>query len=275
MNKFFSKFNRQKKPKQKRSLGQVFLKDKWPCERMAENLEQEGITHVLEIGPGAAVLTRELLKKGFQVTCVEKDERYVGYLKDELTEFIHEKNRSLQIIHADILHFDLTDWLTRMPDTVAICGNIPYNISTPILAKVLPLISRIHIVTFLVQLEFGQRLCALPSTKNYGSLTVFTQLRSRVNLDFKVSKQCFSPIPKVDSAVVSLKRPVYQYQSDLLKNVESLTKLAFTMRRKKLSNALGELLHAKNQDESPVSLELRPDAISPDQFLDLARFVFE
>ena len=101
---------------------------------MAENLEQEGITHVLEIGPGAAVLTRELLKKGFQVIVFEKDERYVGYLKDELTEFIHEK-QIFTIIHADILQFDLTDWLTRMPDTVAICGNIPYNISTPILAE--------------------------------------------------------------------------------------------------------------------------------------------
>lgn len=274
MNRNQPKTDRRSYPRKNKALGQVFLKDDWPCVRMASGLKNQGITHVLEIGPGGGALTKHLLKAGLHVTCVEKDTRFAEILEEKKEE-LTDVGGSLLILNEDILKFDLQGWLIDKPFSVAVCGNIPYNISSPILIKVLPLLSRLVTVCFLVQLEFGQRVCAEPGSKNYGSLSVFSQLRALTNLDFVVSKRCFTPIPKVDSAVISMKKPIIKFSEQLLQKTETVTRQAFTMRRKKLSNAMAKFLNSKDLNLAPINLDQRPDVTTPKQFVEMTKFIFD
>lgn len=271
----FQKGERRSQPRQNKALGQVFLKEDWPCTRMLDILKNHGVTHVLEIGPGAGALTKHLLKGGLHVSCVEKDTRFADLLNEKRDELIDGHAGTMEIINEDILKFDLASWIEGKPTSVAVCGNIPYNISSPILNRVLPLISKLKIASFLVQLEFGQRVCASSGNKNYGSLSVFSQLRSKTNLDFVVSKRCFRPVPKVDSAVISLKNPVVAYSEELLQKAETVTRQTFTMRRKKLSNAIAKFINGKDLANCPVSLDQRPDVTTPEQFIALTKFIYD
>lgn len=256
--------------RQKRSLSQVFLQESWPCQKIAQQICDLGIQRVLEIGPGNGILTKELLKKGLHVTAVEKDKRFADRLIN-----IFSDNAHIQIHHDDILKFDLSAWLEASKEKTAICGNIPYSISSPILQWLLPYMNRIIGAFLLVQLEFAQRLASQPNHKSYGSLSVFTQLRALVKLEFKVSKSCFYPIPKVDSAVVSLLPHLNKHSDDILQNVEKLTRQAFTQRRKKLSNSLSPFLKDDtDKKDLPVDLNRRCDSLSPEEFIMVAKALF-
>ncbi len=260
-------------PYQKSHLSQVFLKTTIPCEQLASLLKKEAVESVLEIGPGKGILTKVLLDQGFKVTCVEKDLRFVEYLKKHFDKFILE-NR-LTLVNEDILKFDFEKWRKDSKGRLSVCGNIPYNISSPLLEVLLPELPFLEISALLVQLEFAERLVSPAGLKSYGSLSVFAQLRANLKLEFKVDKHCFSPVPKVDSAIVSLQARS-EYASDpILKNVEKLTKLAFSQRRKKLSNAISDLLEGGDVSSLTIDLSRRPDTLRPEEYLQLARSLKE
>lgn len=264
-------------PSLNKALGQVFLRQEWPCVKLTELLMREGVSAVIEIGPGAGVLTKHLVSAGLHVTAVEKDTRFFNHLEEKKAVFGADTSGSLEVINEDILNFDLESWVTETSEKrgkVAVCGNIPYNISTPIVARVLSLLSSLEGAFFLVQLEFGQRVCSSKGSKNYGSLSVFSQLRSRAQLEFVVPRGCFYPVPKVDSAVISLKTPKKIYPEEILLKTETLTRQIFTQRRKKLSNACKQFLEGKDLERCPVDLSKRPDATSPSEFVDLAKFIY-
>lgn len=254
--------------KQKKSMSQIFLNVDWPCKKIAAQLSSVGIDDVLEIGPGNGILTRELLAAGMQVTSVEKDPRFVAHLGESLKTY-----PKFEIIEHDILHFDLADWLkTHSAARTAVCGNIPYHISTPVVMWLLPHLDQMQTSMLMFQLEFAKRLTAAPNSKDYGSLSVFAQLRARVDMDFKVERTCFTPAPKVDSAVVSmLRRPAHE-PAAVLRNVEIVTRQAFSQRRKRLSNSLGPLLKDFAGD-LPIDLGRRCETLSPEEFVLLAKLL--
>ena len=220
-------------------------------------------------------MTKHLLEGGLNVTCIEKDTRFAELLQERKEELTTSHGGSLEIINEDILKFDLESWIENAPEASAVCGNIPYNISSPILNKVLPQIEKIKIASFMVQLEFGQRVCSSSGNKNYGSLSVFSQLRAKTNLDFVVPKGCFSPVPKIDSAVISFTRPTRKYSEELLLKAETVTRQSFTMRRKKLGNAMAKFLNGKDLEGVPVNLDQRPDVTTPEEYIAMTKFIFD
>ena len=260
---------------QRKSLGQVFLKEDWPCAKMVELLKSEGITHVLEIGPGPGILTKFLLKAGLHVTAVEKDTRFSDLLQFKRAEMLAGTTGTIEIINADILKFDLVEWSSSTKGTLAICGNIPYNISTPILRMALPLLSRIKFVAFLVQLEFAARVAASANTEDYGSLSVFTQLRAVPKLEFMVKKTCFSPVPKVDSAVLTLKPHLNMEPEEVLEKTEMVTRQAFTQRRKMMSNSISIFLKpGVDTSNFGFPLTVRCETLTPAMWVHLAKTLF-
>ncbi len=265
----------QNRLRQKKSLSQVFLKTEWPVRKVVERLKEWHITRVLEIGPGGGILTRALLENPWKVTAVEKDERFVEKLTDAYQQRRSEYPGTLELVHQDILDFDLQAWLEKSSEPTAVVGNIPYAVSSPIVLWVLPHIQALKGVEFLVQLEFASRLAGAVGTKDYGSLSVYTQLRAQVNLECKVERTCFTPIPKVDSALVILKARNPLLPEELLQKVETVTRASFTQRRKKLRNAIKQFLSEEKLANCPLDLNRRPDSIRPDEFVELTRFIYK
>ena len=261
-------------PFQKKSLSQVFLKDPWPCIKIAEMLKEKNITHVLEIGPGGGALTKELLKHDINVFAVEKDTRFKELLECELQNSEKEFGASFQVTNESILDFDIESFLSNNPEYNCVCGNIPYSISTDIVSYLLPHLSKIEFSLLLVQLEFAERLASPTGRKSYGSLSVYTQLRSNVALEFIVGKEFFTPVPKVDSALVSLRSKEKLESPELLKKVEKISKAAFSQRRKKLSNSLKAILSQLDEPEIPIDLAKRCDTLSPEDFVALTKAIY-
>jgi len=253
--------------KQKKSLGQVFLTSSAPLFPMLDQLRDWAVHSILEIGPGDGILTNELLKFDGSLTCVEKDHRFALMLKIKEREnfFVEEE---------DILKFSFENWLARTKKNRAIVGNIPYNISTPILIKTLEFLPELSGIILMTQKEFGERLAAESDTSEYGSISVFTQLRSHVEVIADVPRAHFKPIPKVDSCLVSFTHRSHNFTEKQLDNAEKLTRHVFNQRRKKLSNSLRPFLGDRLLDECPIDMNLRPEVLVPEDFVKLAEFVF-
>ena len=255
---------------QKKSLSQIFLKVEWPVERMVSLLSERGIKRVIEIGPGAGILTRALLGAGIAVIAVEKDPRFAQQLlgRKELWESLNPGK--LEVLNEDILKCNLGALIDASPSPTALIGNIPYHISSPIIQLGIEHLSRLAVVLVMTQLEFARRVAAAPGTKDYGSLSVFAQLRSMVTLEYTVDRTCFEPIPKVDSAVMMLCRRSSELDDDILAQCEILTRTAFSQRRKKLSNSLARIFEGVELADCPVDLSRRADALSPEEYFSLA-----
>jgi 16S rRNA (adenine1518-N6/adenine1519-N6)-dimethyltransferase len=230
----------------------------------------QGIRNVLEIGPGGGALTKELLSKGFAVTAVEKDSRFAELLV-ESCKGSFAPGASLMVVNDDVLKFDLSKWLTETNGVRAVCGNIPYNISSSIMQWVIPVMPNLECAIFMVQKEFARRLVAVPSTKDYGSLSVYAQLRAKLRILFDVPREIFKPVPKVDSAVFIMSRPDADYSDRDLADSEKVTRFVFTQRRKMLRNSLGKLTDLSSESELPIDLNRRPDSLTPVEFVELAR----
>jgi len=255
---------------QRKALGQVFLATDWPARRVVEKVQAWKVTRVLEIGPGAGVLTGLLLEAGLKVTAVEKDERFARRLRPALG---NADQSALTIVEEDILRFDLATWISESKERTAVVGNIPYNISSPILLWLLPHIGNLTGAQFMVQLEFGARLAATVDTKDYGSLSVFAQIRSTIEMDCKVERTCFTPVPKVDSALISIRPRKDVPPMEVLKRTESITRAAFTQRRKKLRNGVRPFLKGKNEEDCPIDLNRRAETLTPEEFTTLAGYL--
>jgi 16S rRNA (adenine1518-N6/adenine1519-N6)-dimethyltransferase len=177
-----------------RKLGQHFLARHSVLERIAEAACPEGTEIVVEIGPGRGALTTHLLTRATRVIAIEIDPVLNHYLRAEFRD-----ESRLTLIETDVLKADLSQW-----GRVAVAGNLPYYITSPILEKTLALGSDLVQAVFLVQKEVAERLIAKPGTRTYGFLSVQTQLLSTPELLFIVPADAFRPRPKVDSAVVRL-----------------------------------------------------------------------
>ena len=227
----------------KRSLGQHFLKNNGIARRIVAALDPKPGDTIIEIGPGRGILTCHLIKSRTEVFGVEIDSDLVRYLKQK---FPHP---NLHIIRNNFLKVDLADY-----KKVKIIGNIPYQISTPIITKLIREKKwwRVAVLTF--QNEFAKRLLARPKTKAYGALSVFFQFHLRGEYLFNIPSRFFSPKPKVHSKVLR----IHPGRRSLNPDFENLVKMIFSKRRKMLRSILkGYEIPAYYKRKRPEELSLR------------------
>lgn len=244
----------------KKSLGQHFLRSEETAARIAESLALGAPMNVLEVGPGMGVLTRHLLHNEFvRLECVELDAQSVAYLAEHLPD--------ANVIHADFLHLDLSMMFNGEP--FAVIGNYPYNISSQIFFHVLEHRDRIPLCCGMVQKEVAERLAANPGGKTYGIISVLLQAYYDIEYLFTVPPDVFDPPPKVQSAVIRMRRNSVQRLDCDEQLFKTVVKTAFNQRRKMMRGSLKALLGSGNKLLNDPVMTLRPEQLSVEQFVEL------
>ncbi|MDD4847583.1 MAG: 16S rRNA (adenine(1518)-N(6)/adenine(1519)-N(6))-dimethyltransferase RsmA [Bacteroidales bacterium] len=243
--------------KAKKYLGQHFLTDKNIAEKIANSLQYQG--NVLEIGPGMGILTDFILQNPkLHVAAIEIDHESVDYL--------HERFPNLTLYQEDFLKFDIHQIFN---EPFAIIGNFPYNISAPILFKLLEMRDIIPELTGMFQKEVAQRICTKAGSKEYGILSVLLQTFFHCDYLFMVHEGVFNPPPKVKSAVIRLTRKENFRLSCNEKLYFQVVKAAFNQRRKTMRNSLKSFAGIEKVDE--ITLQKRPEQLSFDEFITLVQ----
>lgn len=218
-----------------KALGQNFLINPSVCPRMAEAAITDDNTGILEIGPGIGVLTNELCLRAKKVVAVELDKRLIPVLSETLGEY-----DNLKVINADVMALDLNKLIEEEFGgmRVAVCANLPYYITSPILMKLLEERLPIDSITVMVQKEAALRLCAEEGARDSSAITLAVRYYASPELLFHVSAGSFMPAPKVDSAVIqlTLRKPEYPPKDEKL--MFRVIKAAFSQRRKTISNSI-------------------------------------
>ncbi len=215
----------------KKSLGQNFLIDKNIIEKISNSINPNKDDLIIEIGPGAGALTKELLKKDVDIICFEIDTR----LKEKLEKL--ESNK-LKIIFEDFLKINLDDYIDyNKYKRIFFVGNLPYYITTAIINKIVEE-SKPYQITIMVQKEVADRFNAKIKTKDYSSISVFLQYNFDIEKIAIVNKNCFEPIPKVDSMVIKLKNKSNKLFVTNEEKFYEFIKDAFKQKRKNLRNNL-------------------------------------
>ena len=223
-----------------KALGQNFLTDPTVCPRMAALCGAQDGAGVLEIGPGVGVLTRELSAAAETVVTVEVDARLLPVLAETLASC-----ENVQVIHGDILKLDLPTLVREhFPGgRYVVCANLPYYITSPVIMHLLESEAPPEAITVMVQKEVADRLCAAPGTKDAGAITVCVDYYAEAQKLFNVPKGSFYPAPKVDSAVIQLKkRPAPTVEVADKAAFFRLVKAAFAQRRKTTCNSVSNTL---------------------------------
>lgn len=218
-----------------KSLGQNFLCDERILNMIADDANISPDQTVLEIGTGAGTLTRILSKRAKKVVSVEVDKSLLPVHKQTLDGFDNVK-----VVNADFLSLDIKKFYEEeLDENFALCANLPYYITTPIIMSILESGIKFKSLTVLVQKEVAQRMAAKENTPEYGALTCAVQFYTKTHLCSKIPASCFYPAPKVASQVIRLERleePLVKVESDEM--FFKLVKSAFAMRRKTLANNL-------------------------------------
>lgn len=248
-------------PKQ-RALGQHFLTDASAVERLFAALDVEASDHVLEIGPGAGVLTARLVHEAGSVVAIEVDRDFAGSLEKRLPE--------ADIVCADALKADLGGLLGRAGERRRrVVGNLPYNIASPLILRLFDDDVIAEDMHFMVQAEVARRLAAAPGSKAYGRLSVIAQWHCHIELLFELGPESFSPPPKVRSAFVRLKRHPRSDRLDCdAAALHRVVRVAFGQRRKTLANALESI--SVDWSALPIDPRDRPENLSVADFVAIA-----
>jgi 16S rRNA (adenine1518-N6/adenine1519-N6)-dimethyltransferase len=241
--------------KTRRRFGQHFLHDPRVLQRIVEAIGPARGDAVIEIGSGEGALTRPLLERLDRLTAIEIDRDLAARLA---VEFSPER---LSLLCADALTVDFSSF----PAGVRIVGNLPYNISTPILFHLARYADRVRDMHFLLQREVVERMVAKPSTPDYGRLSVMLQVRFTMTKLFHVAPGAFRPPPKVESAFVRL---VPLPGAVIPEKFADVVRRAFSARRKTLRNALG--LEPADYEALGIDPGLRPENLSPADYVRIA-----
>ena len=254
----------------RKRFGQNFLHDHSVIANILANLQIKPNQHWVEIGPGLGALTAPLLDKNIRLDIVELDRDLVSLLRAK-----YKDNLNLTIHSADALKFDFAK-LALADEKLHIVGNLPYNISTPLLFHLLDSAACIADMYFMLQKEVVDRICAVPGSKKYGRLSVMMQYHCAAECLFNVYPESFEPAPKVMSAIIKLiphpMPPVVVNDKAVFKQ---LVTQAFSQRRKTLRNSLKTFV----SEESFVNLGIDPNAraetISLLDFANLSNGIFD
>jgi 16S rRNA (adenine1518-N6/adenine1519-N6)-dimethyltransferase len=252
----------------KKFLGQNFLVDENIAKKIIKSLDIKEKEPLLEIGPGHGSLTKHIIKASKNYVSVEVDPFVIKKLKLQFGD-------NLRIIHKDFLklNFD-ADLKDNFDNTskIKIIGNIPYKITTEILFKLFEIKDRLNSVVMMVQKEVAQRIVAEPNTKDYGILSIQTQLNSGPEILFNVPPTAFFPKPKVHSSVVKLifGNEKYKLSDKIL--FKKIIKESFGQRRKIMRNSLKNLFSDINININQISFDFskRPETVSIHEFVELS-----
>ncbi len=248
--------------KARKRFGQNFLHDQQVIDSIIQQIVPDKDHHLIEIGPGQGALTKQLAMSGARLDCIELDRD----LAEHLTK-LYRHSGNVTIHQQDVLKFDL-DQLITDDKPVRIIGNLPYNISTPVLFHLFEYSQKIRDMHFMLQLEVVRRISAEVGGKNYGRLSLMLQYFCTPEKLFDVSPQAFTPQPKVNSAIVRL--TPHRHPTVIAKDLNSLklvVRTAFNQRRKTLKNSMKGLISKEALSTLDIDLRLRPEK------LDLADYV--
>ena len=249
----------------RKRFGQHFLNDKQIIQRIVDAIMPEPKQHLVEIGPGQGALTLPVLKKVGKLDVIELDRDLIPLLKTRCTD------KGELIIHqADALEFDFNQLLTD-DKPLRLIGNLPYNISTPLIFHLLTFAPHILDMHFMLQKEVVDRMAARPGTHAYGRLSIMVQYHCRVTSLFNVGPAAFDPPPQVDSSIVKLvPHREFPYQALDYQHFAHLVKTAFAHRRKTLRNCLRDVVTDENWENVHLDSQLRPEQLGLCEYVKLS-----
>jgi 16S rRNA (adenine1518-N6/adenine1519-N6)-dimethyltransferase len=251
--------------KPKKRFGQNFLQDENILNKIVKEINPQPDDLIIEIGPGYGALTQKLLTSTKNIIAVEID--------NELAKDSKEKFPKLHLINEDFLNTDLSK-LTSQEKKMRVVGNIPYNITSPILFKLIENNKLIKDAVFMVQLEVAKRMTSNRGTKDYGILSVVLKYFSQTELCFKISPNVFYPKPKVYSALIHIHLKEMKQPEEEQKMFIAIVKAAFGNRRKILKNSFSNsIFHEIDFSNSGINLSLRAEDLSVDDFTILTKYV--
>lgn len=254
-----------------KALGQNFLVDANISRKIAEAIEPD--QNVIEVGPGIGSLTVPLARRSNRVIAIEFDAHILDPLNEVLTDF--EVSEKVEVIHSDVMEVELQK-LCLEKDVRTIIGNLPYNISAPLLADIAIKTPVVETVVAMVQREVGERLAAKQGTRAVSSITLKCQYFMDIKVLFDVPSQSFIPRPRVDSVVVSMSRHdrAEPLKTDAIKEMFSMIDMAFSQRRKMMRQSLKSMFGsdvAEIFELSGVAPTIRPEQCTLDDFLNVYR----
>lgn len=252
--------------KTKKRFGQHFLTDFSVIDKLVHAINPQPNDAIVEIGPGLGALSFPLLERLEHLHVVEIDRDVIARLT--------QKNLSNLTIHGvDALKFNFAELASRNAQ-LRVVGNLPYNISTPLIFHLLQSKQHIHDMHFMLQNEVVKRITAEPNSKVYGRLSVMVQYHCDTQYLFFVGPESFDPPPKVDSAILRLTpKTTYPLEAKSEAGLSALVAQAFSMRRKTLRNNLKKMLSAEQIEALDIDPKLRPENISVTDFVKLSNAV--
>tara|TARA_B100000035_G_C21005230_1_gene556951 strand:+ start:109 stop:894 length:786 start_codon:yes stop_codon:yes gene_type:complete len=254
----------------KKSLGQNFLIDNNIVKKIV-NLVNIKDKNIVEIGPGGGALTDEILKNNPKsITLIEKDNFLVQNLKKKYSNI-----QSIDVLNNDILKFDMEK--LKLNNAI-IFGNLPYNISSQILIRILNFKKwppNFSDLIFMFQKELGEKIIGNYPSSNYGRLSIITNFRLNIVKKFLVSPNCFFPKPKINSMVIQFKPQLNKfYKIKKIKNLEKITNIFFSNKRKMINKSIKKIL---NKDQirkiNHLNLSMRPSEVKPDIYYKITELI--
>ncbi len=247
-------------------FGQNFLTDPNILNKIVTEIFPKSEENIIEIGPGKGALTGKLLEKVKSISAIEIDKR----VREELSE----KFPQLKLISGDFLELDLKNLYSLKNKKLRVVGNIPYNITSPILFKLIENNNLVNDSVLMVQYEVSKRIKGTKGTKDYGILSVLLNFFADVKFCFKVSPSSFYPKPNVDSAVIHLFFKEIEITDEMKSYLIKVVKASFGNRRKTLKNSLSNSIFMDiDFGNSGVDLTKRAEQLDIEDFLKLAEFV--
>lgn len=247
----------------RKRFGQNFLQDQVIIHKIIECINPQKDIKIVEIGPGLAALTEPLINKVGHIDVVELDRDIITHLTKKFTA------EQITIHNGDALKADFS--FNNTP--IRVVGNLPYNISTPILFY-LSQFSNIKNMVFMLQKEVVERICAKPNSSDYGKLTIMLQYKFKCRYLLDVPPESFYPAPKVDSAIVSLTpRTDYDFSQVNEEQLNIVVSKAFNQRRKTISNSLKGLITTEQLTNIGIDLKSRAENVTIEQYIQLSNCI--
>lgn len=249
----------------RKRFGQNFLQNSHIVQQIMRTVDAQPNDNLVEIGPGLGALTQFLLQQVNHLNVIEVDKDLANQLSVSLNNA-----QKLTIHTQDVLHFDFNIFATKH---MRVIGNLPYNITTPLIFHLLKFQSKIQDMHFMLQKEVVDRLCAKPNSKDYGRLSIMVQYHCETKYLFSVDPSAFYPAPKVDSAFVQLIPRPFPITATNITLLQDITRDAFNLRRKTLSNALKPYLELADFVTLDLKPTLRPEVLSVSDFVKISNYV--
>ena len=248
----------------KKKFGQNFLKDTSIINAIIQTINPLPDDLLIEIGPGLGALTKPLLEKTNHLLAIELDRDIVAWMENEYPK------KNITVFNEDILNFNFD----QFDQKVRIVGNLPYNISTPILFKCIDNITNIKDLHFMLQKEVVDRMIAVPSSSEYGRLSVMLQYYFAMEHLVHVPKESFDPEPKVESSFVRL--IPYEHYPFVANNIEQfgrIVKEAFSQRRKTIRNTLKSFISENDFQKIDINPQLRAENLAVSDFVKISNYL--